>query len=78
MRAEATGRTWWTPRKAAHAFTLFFLGAWAAFSMVVESYVMPSPWAVVVRLAAMFQDIHELATCCIHSATSLRLWAFLS
>ena len=59
MRAIVTRRPWWTPQRAAHAFTLFFLGAWAAFSMVVESYVMPSPWAVVVRLAAMFQDIHE-------------------
>lgn len=60
MRISALTRAWSTPRGAAHLFTLVFLGAWAAFSATVESYVMPSPWAVSARLLAMFSDVHEV------------------
>lgn len=46
-------------RLAAHLFLLAFLGAWAGYSSLVESYVMPAPWLVVSRLWQMFGDIHE-------------------
>jgi NitT/TauT family transport system permease protein/sulfonate transport system permease protein len=45
-------------RLAAHAFTLFSVGVWAVYGLFVESYVMPGPAAVAVRLGEFFADIH--------------------
>ncbi len=39
---------------------LAFLAAWSAYSSVVDSYVMPGPWAVAERLWQMFGDVHEV------------------
>ncbi len=47
-------------RLAGHLFTLAFLGAWIAYSSAVDSYVMPSPWAVAQRLWQMFGNAHEV------------------
>ncbi len=46
-------------RLAGHLFVGAFLAAWLAYSSVVDSYVMPGPWEVAVRLAQMFADAHE-------------------
>ncbi|MGI9410703.1 MAG: ABC transporter permease, partial [Hyphomicrobiaceae bacterium] len=37
-----------------------FLVAWSAYSSVVDSYVMPGPWAVAERLWQMLGDVHEV------------------
>ncbi|MGI9476942.1 MAG: ABC transporter permease [Hyphomicrobiaceae bacterium] len=47
-------------RLAGHLFMLAFLAAWMAYSSVVDSYVMPGPWAVAQRLVQMFGDVHEV------------------
>ncbi len=47
-------------RLAGHLFVLGFLGVWTAYSSVVESYVMPGPWAVLSRLGLVFADVHEI------------------
>ena len=47
-------------RLAGHLFMLAFLAAWSAYSSVVDSYVMPGPWAVAERLWQMFGDVHEV------------------
>lgn len=39
---------------------LGFLAAWSAYSSVVDSYVMPGPWAVAERLWQMLGDVHEV------------------
>ncbi|MFY0613924.1 MAG: ABC transporter permease subunit [Hyphomicrobiaceae bacterium] len=47
-------------RLAGHLFMLAFLAIWSAYSLVVESYVMPGPWAVAERLWQMLGDVHEV------------------
>ena len=47
-------------RLAGHLFILGFLATWFLYSSLVESYVMPGPWAVASRLGLMFTDIHEV------------------
>jgi NitT/TauT family transport system permease protein/sulfonate transport system permease protein len=57
VQPRAAGRN---ARLAAHAFTLFALAAWAIYAQFVERYVMPSPIAVVVRLADFAVDLNLL------------------
>ena len=47
-------------RLAGHLFILVFFGIWLIYSSLVESYVMPAPWAVFSRLGFMFTDVHEI------------------
>jgi len=47
-------------RLAGHLFLLAFLAVWLAYSSVVDSYVMPGPWAVAERLWQMLGDVHEV------------------
>ncbi len=45
-------------RFAGHAFTALALAIWAVYGLSVESYVMPGPVSVAVRLGEFFSDIH--------------------
>ena len=47
-------------RLAGHIFVFGFLALWVLYSSLVESYVMPGPWAVFSRLGLMFTDVHEI------------------
>ncbi len=47
-------------RLAGHIFVLGFLVIWSIYSSLVESYVMPAPWTVLLRLGFMFLDIYEI------------------
>ena len=47
-------------RRAAHLFTLGFIGLWAVYGQIVEAYVMPGPEVVAVRLYEFFVDVHLL------------------
>ena len=44
-------------RRAAHIFTLAFIGTWALYSSLVEAYVMPGPWPVLVRFFDFFSEM---------------------
>ena len=44
-------------RRAAHIFTLTFIGTWALYSSLVEAYVMPGPWPVLVRFFEFFSEM---------------------
>ena len=44
-------------RRAAHIFTLGFIGVWAGYSALVEAYVMPGPWPVLIRFFEFFSDM---------------------
>lgn len=46
-------------RLAGHIFTGLALAVWAAYGLSVESYLMPGPVSVVVRLGEFFTDIHS-------------------
>jgi NitT/TauT family transport system permease protein len=47
-------------RLAGHLFVLGFLAIWLIYSSMVESYVMPGPWEVSLRLVLMFTDTNEI------------------
>jgi len=47
-------------RLAGHVFVFGFLVFWSIYSSLVESYVMPGPWTVLLRLGFMFLDIYEI------------------
>ena len=44
-------------RRAAHIFTIAFIGIWALYSSLVEAYVMPGPWPVLIRFFEFFSEI---------------------
>ena len=53
-------RGWMTPRLAAHLFTLSFLAAWQAASLVAPSYLLPGPGPVAARLGAFVTSPRDL------------------
>jgi len=44
-------------RRAAHIFTIAFIVIWAIYSALVEAYVMPGPWPVLIRFFEFFSDM---------------------
>ena len=44
-------------RRAAHVFTITFIGIWALYSSLVEAYVMPGPWPVLIRFIEFFSEM---------------------
>ncbi len=44
-------------RRAAHIFTIGFIGIWALYSSLVEAYVMPGPWPVLIRFFEFFSEM---------------------
>ena len=44
-------------RRAAHIFTIGFIGIWALYSSLVEAYVMPGPWPVLIRFYEFFSEM---------------------
>jgi len=50
----------WPRRVLAHAFSLLFLAAWGAASLVAPSYLLPGPGEVAVRLWGFFTSARDL------------------
>lgn len=48
-------------RLAAHGFVVLFLAAWFVYAQLVESYVMPGPVAVLLRLGELLTNRSELS-----------------
>ena len=44
-------------RRAANIFTIAFIGIWALYSSLVEAYVMPGPWPVLIRFIEFFSEM---------------------
>ena len=65
---NATWRGTLPRRAAAHLFTLLFLAAWGAASLVAPSYLLPGPIEVAVRLWGFATSARELG----HVGASLR------
>jgi NitT/TauT family transport system permease protein len=67
-------RGWMSPRLAAHLFTLLFLVAWQAASMVAPSYLLPGPVPVAARLGAFVisaRDLGHLGASLFHVGTAI-------
>jgi NitT/TauT family transport system permease protein len=67
-------RGWMTPRLAAYLFTLLFLAAWQAASLVAPSYLLPGPVPVAARLGAFVtspRDLGHLGASLFHVATAI-------
>ena len=47
-------------RLAGHGFVVAFILVWALYGATVDSYVLPGPDAVALRLVRMFGDIYEV------------------
>lgn len=47
-------------RLAGHAFVVAFIGVWALYGLTVDSYVLPGPDAVAMRLFEMLGDMREV------------------
>ena len=65
---------WMTPRLAAHLFTLLFLLAWQAASLVAPSYLLPGPVPVAARLFAFVtsaRDLGHLGASLFHVGTAI-------
>jgi NitT/TauT family transport system permease protein/sulfonate transport system permease protein len=56
----AVPRRRFSPRVAAHLFTLLFLGVWAAGSLVAPSYLLPGPVEVARRLWVFVTNARDL------------------
>ena len=58
--ASGWGSGRWPRRAIAHLFTLLFLAAWGAASLVAPSYLLPGPVEVAVRLWGFFTSARDL------------------
>lgn len=54
-------------RRTAHAATILFVAAWAAYASQVPDYLLPGPWEVARGVAAFLADVHYLR----HMAVSI-------
>jgi NitT/TauT family transport system permease protein len=69
-------RVWLTRRMAAHLFTLLFLAAWWASSLVAPAYLLPGPGEVARRLATFAtsgRDLGHLGASLYHVVASIAL-----
>lgn len=61
MAATAANTARRKARLAGHLFVVGFLAVWWLYSLTVESYTMPGPWEVVVRLWQFLTDANEVS-----------------
>jgi NitT/TauT family transport system permease protein len=74
--APSSRRVWLTRRMAAHLFTLLFLVAWWASSLVAPAYLLPGPGEVARRLATFAtsaRDLGHLGASLYHVVASIAL-----